>query len=58
MVYKYFDKKTAGSDIKSMTQNERPLDLATQQLAEELHNPFQKNENYIQHSKKEFGVLI
>ena len=31
MVYKCFDKKTAGSGIKSMTQNE--------QLAEELHKP-------------------
>ena len=29
LVYKFFDKKTAGSDIKSMPQNE--------QLAEELH---------------------
>ena len=31
MVYKFFDKKTAGSDIKSIPQNE--------QLAEELHKP-------------------
>ena len=31
MVYKFFDKKTAGSAIKSMLQNE--------QLAEELHKP-------------------
>ena len=31
MVYKIFDKKTAGSAIKSMPQNE--------QLAEELHKP-------------------
>ena len=31
MVYKFFDKKTAGSGIKSMQQNE--------QLAEELHKP-------------------
>ena len=31
MVYKYFDKKTAGSGIKCMPQNE--------QLAEELHKP-------------------
>ena len=29
MVYKFFDKKTAGSGIKPMPQNE--------QLAEELH---------------------
>ena len=31
MVYKFFDKKTADSGIKSMPQNE--------QLAEELHKP-------------------
>ena len=31
MVYKFFDKKTSGSCIKSMPQNE--------QLAEELHKP-------------------
>ena len=31
MVYNFFDKKTAGSGIKSMIQNE--------QLAEELHKP-------------------
>ena len=31
MFYKFFDKKTSVSGIKSMTQN--------QQLAEELHNP-------------------
>ena len=31
MVYKFFEKKTAGSDIKSMPQNK--------QLAEELHKP-------------------
>ena len=31
MVYKFFDKKTAGSGIKSMPQNE--------QSAEELHKP-------------------
>ena len=31
MVYKFFDKKTAGSAIKSVTQNEK--------LAEELHKP-------------------
>ena len=31
MVYKSFDKKTAGSGIKSMQQNKK--------LAEELHKP-------------------
>ena len=37
MVYKSFDEKTTSSGIKSMSQNERPLDVAMQQLAEELH---------------------
>ena len=32
MVYKFFDKNTAGSGIKSMPQNE--------ELAEELHNHY------------------
>ena len=62
MVYKFFDKKTAGSGvttlanksaIKSMPQNE--------QLAEELHKhiikKFRKKKS-IQHSKAIFGVLI
>ena len=31
MVFKFFDKKTAGSGVKSIPQNE--------QLAEELHKP-------------------
>ena len=31
MVYKFFDKKTAGSGIKSIPQNE--------QLVEEIHKP-------------------
>ena len=34
MVYKFFDKKTAGSGVKSIPQNE--------QLAEELHKPIIK----------------
>ena len=34
MVYKFFDKKTAGSGIKSIPQNEK--------LVEELHKPFIK----------------
>ena len=34
MVYKFFDKKSAGNGIKSMPQNE--------QLAEELHKPINK----------------
>ena len=39
VVYKFSDKNTAGSGIKSMPQNEPPLDLTMQQLAEEVHNP-------------------
>ena len=35
MVYKFFDKKTVGSGIKSMPKNE--------QLAEEFHTPIIKN---------------
>ena len=53
MVYKFFDKKTAGSGVKSIPQNE--------QLAEELHKPIIrkfKKEKCIQHSKTIFGVLI
>ena len=53
MVYKFCDKKTAGSGIKSIPQNK--------QLAEELHKPIirkLKKENCIQHSKTIFGVLI
>ena len=38
MVYKFFDKKTSGSGIKNVNiSNKRPLDLAVQELAEELH---------------------
>ena len=42
MVYKYFDKKLKGSGVNMRTndkikQNQRPLDMATHQLAEELH---------------------
>ena len=48
IVYKFFDKKTAGSDIKSMPQNE--------QLPEELHKPI--IQMYIQHSNTTFWLLI
>ena len=38
MVYKFFDKKTSGSGIKNVNiSNKGPLDLAVQELAEELH---------------------
>ena len=39
MVYKFFDKKSAGSCFNMHANNEHPLDLATHQLAEELYNP-------------------
>ena len=40
MVYKFFDKKTSASSIKNENiSNKHPLDLATRELAEELHKP-------------------
>ena len=45
MVYKYFDKKTAGSGIKSMQKNEK--------LAEELHKPIIRKF----HQKKVYSTL-
>ena len=53
MVYKFFDKKTAGSAIKSMLKNEK--------IVEELHKPIIinfKKQKCIQRSKTIFGVLI
>ena len=38
VVYKTFNKLSTGSGIKSMS-NQRPLDLATQQLADKLRKP-------------------
>ena len=52
MVYRFFDKKTSGSGVKSMPQNE--------QLSEELRKPiiekFKKRKVY--HFRTIFGVLI
>ena len=39
MVYNFFDKKSAGSGVDMHANNEHPLDLATQKLAEKLHKP-------------------
>ena len=39
MVYKLFDKNSTGSGVNTHANNEGPLDLATQTLAEELHKP-------------------
>ena len=43
MVYKFFDKKSAGSCFSMHAKNERPFDLATHQLAEDLYNPTIRN---------------
>ena len=40
MVYNFFDKKSKGGGVNdNIKQNQRPLDLATHQLAEELLKP-------------------
>ena len=39
MVYKFFNKRAAGSGIKSIPKNRHRLDLAMQQLAKELPKP-------------------
>ena len=44
MVYQVFDEKSSGDDIKSkILLNQRPSDLPTQQLAEEIHKLIIKN---------------
>ena len=56
MVYRFFDRKSASLPYKSASvsgintqgndkikQNQRPLDLTTQELAEELHKPIIRN---------------
>ena len=56
IVYKFFDKKSAGGDVNLNANNERPLDLA-----EELHKSIIrkfKKEQYIQDLKAIFAVLI
>ena len=43
MVYKLFDKKSvSGSGVTTLANNQRYLDLATQQLAKELLKPIIK----------------
>ena len=40
IVFKFFDKETSGSGIKNENvTNKHPLNLATTELAEELHKP-------------------
>ena len=53
MVYTFFDKKTAGSGIKSMHLNEKLVKNFINPLLENL-----KKEKCIQHSKTILGVLI
>ena len=43
MVHKFSDKKSSGNGVTIPANNERPLDLATQQLAKALHKPIIKN---------------
>ena len=45
MVYKFFDKKSPGGGVANneIKQNRRPLDLATLQLAKELHKSIIRN---------------
>ena len=60
MVYKLFDKKLPG--VTTLSNSQRPLDLARQQFAEDLHKPVLlkifKKEKFILHSKTIFRVLI
>ena len=43
MVYKFFDKKSAVSGVNAHTNNERPLDLATEKkLLEPIIRKFKK----------------
>ena len=46
MIYNFFKKKSGGSGVTTLPnkikQNQRPLDLATQQLPDELHKPIIK----------------
>ena len=61
MVYKVFDKKSASICANVHANNERPLDLATQKLAEELHKTlenFLKKKQFFQDFKKMSWMLI
>ena len=42
MSYEFFDKKSTGSGVNKHANNECSLDLATQNLAEDLHKPIIK----------------
>ena len=61
MVYKFFDKKSADSLVNEHANKEHPLDLATQKLTEELHQPVikkLKKDQFILDSKTICGALI
>ena len=52
MVYKFFDKKSAGSGVNTHSNNECPLELKI------LFFFNLENKQFIQDSKTTFGVLI
>ena len=56
MVYKFFDKKSAGSGVNTHGNNERPLDLLKNYTKQLLENS--KKEQFIQELKTIFGVLV
>ena len=60
MVYKVFDKKSASICVNVHANNESPLDLATQKLAEELHKTlkFFLKKQFFQDFKKMSWMLI
>ena len=44
MIYEFFNKNLKGNSIDDkIKQNQHPLDLATHQLAKELHKPIFRN---------------
>ena len=54
MVYKFLDKKSKGGGVNNkIKQNQHPLDLATHQLAEELHKSIVRK--FILDLKTSFG---
>ena len=60
MVYKLFDKKTAGSCVATSLANNSPTEQ-NYQLANELHKVIIRNlrdENFIHLLETKFGVLI
>ena len=60
MVYKFFDRKSAGSGVNMHTNNRRPLDLDEEWhcLCNGLLLENLKEEQFIQDLKTIFGVLI